>query len=223
MNEAILLTEPTVVGNRLEQLGLTREIMISGIDAMVGGRASCTLNDAPSAPGYMSWNYGTRRMREELIPLGWERSEEGQLSSVYNRKLNIKLIVCNTDEGTGLPDRAPAQRSKKGLATELAVYGNQVLVQQNFMPALEPTMSWVPRRAGDQPVCWYLCVCDMGSFIRAELSCPVSIEDGYFTGFIERLVLIGPNDDYDSGVRVISDSPSGGGDGLEINVTRKSA
>lgn len=223
MNEAILLTDPIEVGNRLEELGVSRAILMSGIDAMVGARASCTLNDPPSAPGYMSWSYGTRRMREELIPFGWERSEEGQLSSVYNPKLNIKIVVCNTDEGTGMADRTPAQRSKKGLATEMAVYGNQVLVQQNFMPALESTMSLVRPVADDQPVSWYLCVCDMGNVVRAELSCPVSIEDGYFTGFVERIVLIGPNDDYDSGVRVVNDSPNGGGTDLEIDVTRKSA
>jgi hypothetical protein len=223
MNEAILLTNPIEVGNRLEELGLTREILMSGIEAMVGGRASCTLNDPPSAPGYMSWSYGTRRMREELSSLGWERNEEGQLSSVYNSKLNIKLVVCNTDEGTGMMDRSPAQRSKKGLATELAVYGNQVFVQQNFMPALESTMNFVSRRVDDQPVSWYLCVYDMGNVVRAELSCPVSIEDGYFLDFSERIILIGPGDNYDPGVRAIADSPSGGDSGLEINVTRKSA
>jgi hypothetical protein len=222
----ILIKEKIEVGNRLEQLGLSREKLIEGIDAMVGGRASCTDNDPPSAPGYSSWREGTRRMREVLIPDGWAKSEDGQLSSVYNKDLNIKLVVSNTDAGTGLDYGRPQNNSKKGAATEQAIYGNQTLIQENFDAKLNITLvPHIPHGfvKSEGAVCWYLLVYTDGDIVRSELSCPTGIKDGFFTDFSERIIIIGDGDDYNGGRR-FQDTPNDAPDAtpeFDISVIRK--
>jgi hypothetical protein len=69
-------------------------------------------------------------------------------------------------------------------------------------------------------VSWFLLVYVDGDDFRAELSCPVEIEGGFFTDFSERIVLTGPNGG--GGVKKRSDEPDDG-DPMEfdIPVTRK--
>ena len=131
---------------------------------------------------------------------------------------SIKIAVCNTDDGTGLKDRQPQNRSKKGAATDRAVSANQL----NFDEKLEGTTNVI--QMTPQPgglVYWYLCVYCEGDVVRAELSCPSSCESGFFRDFNERIILIGGDND-DSGVRLRSDAPNDDS-GFEISVVRKKA
>jgi hypothetical protein len=52
--------------------------------------------------------------------------------------------------------------------------------------------------------------------VRAELSCPISVEGGFFADFQERIVLVGPDDG--DGIR--RRSPDDGPE-FEIPVSRK--
>ena len=220
---ATLLADPIEAGNRLAQLGLSKEQLCEGIDAMVGARASCTENDPPATPGFTSWSSGIRRMREVLILNGWEKCDDDQIPSVYNRELNVKLVVCNTDDGTGLIDAMPQQRSRKGPGTEKTVSANQgslgdILTSTLNRKALKIVPFSTPSASGGA-VSWYLCVYDEGDSLRAELSCPSDIENGFFRGFFERILLVGKDDNY-KGVRLRQDDPLDDS-GFEVNVSKK--
>ena len=82
------------VANRLRDLGLMSEQVISIAHAMIEGRDSSTMNDPSSAPGYFSWSYGTRKLREELLLHGWKRKETAGVPSVvqYDTKVSISVI-----------------------------------------------------------------------------------------------------------------------------------
>ena len=215
-----LITNPIEVINRLDSLfGWKREELTEVVERMVAGRNSCTDNDPPSAPGWMSWCFGTRRLREMGALKGWDRNNDDQIASIYDRKRGIKIAVCNTDEGTGMEAIQPQNRAKKGAATDRAVFTNQVLFNtilneaENNVIQLSDDISGVAY--------WYLCVYSEGDIIRAELSCPSECENGFFKTFRERIILIGGDSD-DGGVRVRRESPDGDS-GFEINVTRKQA
>jgi hypothetical protein len=223
MNER-LIVDQVQAKNRLAGLILSRELLIDVIDAMVSGRANCTNNDPPAAPGFISWSYGTRRMREVLIPLGWEKCDDDQIASAYHKALNIKLVVCNTDEGTGLADSFPQQRSKKGPGTERTVSANQsslgdILSESTLNGNATKIVPFPVRADRANSVCWFLCVFDEGEVLRAELSCPSVIGNGFFKEFYERILLFGKDDDY-KGIRVPRDKPVDDPD-FEINVTKK--
>jgi hypothetical protein len=192
---ALIRIRPIEVDNRLEELGWSREELLEVVDAMVAGRNGCTENDPSSAPGWMAWKEGCRRLREIGRPKGMNKSEDGQIPWVIDSARGVRFTVSNTDEGTGVEAYSPQNRSKKGPSTDRVVSGNQ----RSLFDDTELEEKVVPLSvAGGQPgilVSWYLCVFSEGDEVRAEISCPVGIENGYFTGFMERLVLVGPDGD----------------------------
>lgn len=216
--KAILLKNPIEVANRLAELGWKKEDLIEVVDAMEGARNSCTENDPPSAPGWKSWCDGTRRLREIGSLHGLERCEDDHISSVFDKERGIKIAVVNTDDGTGIENRHPQNRSKKGAATDRAVSNNQgvlpnILDDANNVIQLQKPSGGV--------VYWYLCVYCEGDVVRAELSCPLECENGFFKSFHERILLISGDDD-NTRLRILTDSPTAVPD-FEINVKRKQA
>ncbi|MGD0060845.1 MAG: hypothetical protein ABSD58_15625 [Verrucomicrobiia bacterium] len=214
-----LLTNPIEVVNRLDAtFGLTRENLLEVVEAMVAARNSCTENDPPSAPGWKAWCDGTRRLREIGTQRGWERNEEDHISSIYDPARQIKIAVCNTDDGTGTENGQPQNRCKKGAATNRAVTNNQEL----FNSILDNAVNVIQLSPDKGNVTyWYLCVYSEGDIVRAELSCPSECESGFFKTFRERINLIGDKDN-GGGISVRRTGPDGDAD-FEINVTRKQA
>lgn len=177
-------TNPESVNSKIAALGLDKAKLMDVVHVMVAARNGRTANDVPSAPGYYAWSEGTRRMRELFIPDGWVKDESGQLSTLYSEERGLKIVVSNTDEGTGLLTTHPQNRSQKGAATDRAISSNQL--------HMEGIITQLPQ--GDSSKYWYLCVYSEGDIFRAELSWPVALANGYFTGFKERIILIGDDD-----------------------------
>jgi hypothetical protein len=212
-----LFSNPIDVTNRLADLGVTRELLLEVVDACVGARNSCTLNDPPGTPGWRSWQQGTRRLRELCGLLGMDRDDSDQISCVWDKASNIRIAISNTDDGTGMLERLPMNRSKKGAATNR-------LVNENYgaFNSLMQQATNVVSMSTDNPsgaVLWYLCVYAEGDIVRAELSCPTNCDGGYFADFSERIFIIGPDDQDEFAKR----HQSGGGDGedFDIQITRK--
>lgn len=189
---ALFRNSPIEVDNRLEDLGWAREELLEVVAAMVAARNGCTENDPNGAPGWMAYKDGTRRMREIGLPKGMHKSDDDQIPWVLDTKRGIRFAVSNTDDGTGDEHAIPQNRSKKGPATDRAVGRNQgwlfdeLELADNVVP-----LSMARRRQPGIIVSWYLCVYVEGDEVRAELSCPTAVESGFFTNFMERLVLVG--------------------------------
>jgi hypothetical protein len=215
---AVFRTNPVEVSNRLEELGWTAEELLEVAESMVAARFSCTENDPSSAPGWMSWKDGTRRMREIGSLKGLTKADIDQIPCIIDTKRKLKFSVSNTDDGTAIEGRTPQNHSKKGPGTDRAVTGNQGSL---FDPKDAPVVPLSKMKA--QPgllVSWFLLVYVDGDDFRAELSCPVEIEGGFFTDFSERIVLTGPNGS--GGVKKRSDEPDDGNPmEFDIPVTRK--
>ena len=215
---AILFKNSIEVVNRLDSLGWKRESLEEVVDRMVTARNSCTANHPLGSAGWMAWSEGTCRLRDigQAMP-GWENNNDDHIASIYNSALGIKIAVCNTDDGTGLEDRQPQNRNKKGAAMDRAVGVNQGV----FSGLLEEANNVIQMPGPSNGIVyWYLCVYCEGDIIRAELSCPSECEAGFFKTFRERILLLGGDDD--GGVRKRRESPDGDSD-FEINVTRKQA
>lgn len=211
-----VVSNPISVANRLEQLGWDREELLAIVGAMVSARNSCTENDPASASGWMAWKEGTRRMREIGILNGLTREDIDQIPWTVDRARGLKFAVANTDDGTGNAMRIPQNRSRKGPSTERAVAGNQGWLFGDDAMA-SPRVS----RPGRQPgilVSWYLCVFVDGDVVTAELSCPSEVVNGFFTGFIERIVIANISGGEPIGTRRDDDGPL---DEFDVPVSRK--
>lgn len=155
-------------------------------------------------------------MREVGSLMGWERNDDDHISSIYDPERGIKLAVVNTDDATGIENRTPQNRSKKGAATDRAVSNNQGV----FGDILEQANNVIQLQKPGGVVYWYLCVYCEGDIVRAELSCPLACEAGYFKEFHERILLTGDTGG-ETGPRALKDIPSDTGPHFEIKVTRK--
>lgn len=214
-----ILKSPIEVADALAALGFKREHFDEVTQTMRAARNRCTENHPTGAGGYMAYSEGTCRLRDvaALLP-GWERNNDYFIASIFNRELNIKIAVCNTDDGTGIESKMPQNRNKKGSSLEQLVGDNQtvfesLMSQVNVIP-ISQDMSGT--------TFWYLCVYSDGNIVRAELSCPNECEGGFFKSFRKRIILLGTDEDGGDGVRRRSDVPEDKPD-FEIVVTRKQA
>ncbi|MCX7359016.1 MAG: hypothetical protein NT015_12855 [Alphaproteobacteria bacterium] len=218
-----VLKDPIEIVNRLDEIGLTLDECLEIVGAMVAARNSCTENDPASAPGWMAWKEGSRRLREVSLPKGdFQRDNTGQIPSVIDVARGIKIAVCNTDDGTCVEERVPQNRTKKGPVTDrIAAENEQYLFPEAEIPKVSPLFK--AKSAPSVITTYYLCVFHEGDDIRAELSCPVEVDAGFFSDFVERIFLITP-DGGDGDVPVRRDVPDEGDDGgeFDIPVSRKS-
>lgn len=184
------------VESRLSQLGLTPDILIQVVQACVAGYAGCTDNDPPGAAGYSSWRYGVRRSRELLLPLGWLKDNTGGYATCLNREKKVRLAIMNSDDGAGVPDRVPHNRSKKGPNSERAAFNNKQ-VHQFTLPEAE---DWpVPEEEMlvydlSEYATWHVCVFIKGDHVQAELSLLGDFDGGYACECLEKIILVAPGE-----------------------------
>lgn len=179
---------PYDVDRRLRSIGLTRELLLLGVAALVTAHNGHTENDPPSAARWDGWRMGTRRLRELLRPQGWEKDDTGTFSLIVDHGRRQQIVVVNTDARTGIRARPPSNATRKGPFSAKAADENQhVLDIAGFREEQERL---IHRRAGTYTT-WCLCVFVDGEIVRAELSKPVSYSSGFITGWEERIVLIG--------------------------------
>lgn len=188
MITATSLFEPTTtLDDRLEALGLSREILYEAVRAGEAARASCTFNDPPILPGLLAWGRTVRALGELLAPLGWTRRDEGNYSIVEDPRLGIAIAVATGDEATGIPDAVPRTKYPKGPTTAQAVQRNNQQLQLFDEPERnrdsEPTDARVS-------LTWIFLIARVGAEARCELSLPAEIgDDDRIEGWRERLIL----------------------------------
>ncbi len=169
--------------SRLAELGLTVS-MVERVVRRADAEASiCTELDPPIIAGLTRWGRATRFLREELIPLGWTYDNPRLLARTIHPGGEFAIVVATGDEQTGLAgELPPTTKHRKGDATVQAVEINGQL-------AFDFGSSWEPREADDELLTWFLLFYIDEHEFRAELSLPNQIQDGWITGWAERVIL----------------------------------
>ncbi len=205
MNLAVL-RDHKVVEERLSGFGTTRNEILEIVLAAVAARNESVRNDPNTAAGLLSWIYGTRRLREIFLPKGWKLDRDNGLESVVNEDSGIKIVFQNASCAAD-PLHAPRALSRKGPGSARAVD----LGQYFLFPTDEPVEN-------NNATIWYLFVYIDGDDIRAEFSCPRSIENDQFKGFHERIFLLekGELDEIQ-----LEDDENATASDFEVSVTRR--
>jgi hypothetical protein len=182
--------------DRLADLGLTVDIIRNAILVGELARSTCTRNDPPPLAGILCWGRTTRGLREGTVPLGWKRSEAGQLSTAVHPSGELAIAVATGDQGTGLANAVPRTKYPKGPATAAAVERNQL--QLGLFEEAESDAEDEPLSPG--VVTWLLLISRNGDEVRCELSLPGRIgPDDRVEDWAERIILapvpIGPTPD----------------------------
>lgn len=194
MKNNLTSQEAQDVDSRLTELGITKQELITVALKAVTGRNDAIAIDPINAPGQFAYIYGTRGIREMLLPKGnWAIDRTDNIESTFNKELNIKIIYQNVD--IACSSQTPKAISAKGNAAKRLIENNTGFL----WPDMESEFN-----AQVNSSVWFFCVSVNGDEIRAELSRPLSIEGNQFGEFIERVFIITdnewnptPNDDTD--------------------------
>lgn len=175
-----ILAEDHQIVPRLAQLGLRRDLLLDVVQAAVGGRRNATGFHPLSAGGLLSWIQGTGQLRRIFLSHGWEACRRDNIESIFNPQVGIKVVFQNA-ERAGDPLLDPIATSKKGAGSARAVD----LGQYELWPEVK-AREVVEITA----TTWMLFVYADGDDVRAELSCPIAINEEQFDGFHERILLV---------------------------------
>jgi hypothetical protein len=173
------------VADRLAELGLKAEILELALRGADAEARTYTQLDPPNMQGMARYSRTVRLLREQLLPLGWWYDNPRNLARTVSPDRQVAVIATLGDAATGVPQVRPSTRYEKGIATVEAV-------SRNFVQLT------LPMDVGDdQPVdpdmdgiaTWILLYNVTESEIRAELSLPDSMVDGYIDTWLKRIIL----------------------------------
>lgn len=203
-----VLAEDHQIVPRLAQLGLRRDLLLEVVEAAVGGRRNATGFHPISAGGLLSWIQGTGQLRRVFLSHGWEACRRDNIESIFNPDTGIKVVFQNAERaGDRLTD--PVATSRKGAGSARAVE----LGQYELWPEVNAHVV-----AEITATTWVLFVYARGDDVRAELSCPIAINEEQFDGFHERILLVEKGGWDGSAPLVEDDEPPAE---YEVPVTRK--
>ncbi len=185
MRQQCPVIEGDQVADRLAELGLKAEILVFALRGADAEARTYTALDPPNMQGMARYSRTVRWLREQLLPLGWSYDCPRNLARTVSRDRQVALIATLGDAGTALPHVRPSTRYEKGVATIEAV-------SRNFLQLSLPI-----DLGDDEPVdadvdgfaTWILLYDVTETEIRAELSLPDSMVDGYIDTWLERIIL----------------------------------
>lgn len=175
---------------RLAELGVAPEAIINAINAGRAARLSCTENDPPFIHGTEAWRFVVRTLREELLPRGWRKSDQGNYSLICNDVRKFNIVVATGDSLVRTIPGSPKTKSLKGLYTEGAIVRNNFQQDDLFPELLGQELREIACLL-IHPV-WILLIHITEDECRAELSMPNAFEDGTVVDWAERIFI--PND-----------------------------
>jgi hypothetical protein len=131
----------------------------------------------------LSYIYGVRAIRLNLLKHGWRESRLGNVESTVNDDLGVQLCFQNVDVACN-DDKNPRAISGKGAASRSLVAAGQGELFEP--PADDSGVSLL----GSTPTVWVICVSVEGFSVRAEVSCPKTFEGTQFEDFKPRIFVL---------------------------------
>lgn len=182
---ATIYSDPDQVRARLAAFGLMEEALSHAAQRWHLSWSSFTPNHPPIGVGISAWTEAVAALREQLLPLGWTRSDEKNYALVTHPDGSMAINVATGDIGTGQIDATPSNKAPKGISTADAISVNQ---QQLELDLPVPDMPHV--RGEDGPLTWFLLLHRAANEIRCELSLPSAMSaDGRITRWEERIII----------------------------------
>lgn len=171
------------VDARLTNFGVTKSELEQVAFLTLAARLESVDADPKSAPGLLSYIYGTRYLRHLFGPKGWISDRHENIESILNVSTGDRIVYQNVDSAC-LSFTSPRAISGKGAAASRMV---DVAQGHLFEDLASPEVVPLTRVHSINSRVWYFCVSFDRDEVRAELSLPATINSNNFMGFIERI------------------------------------
>ena len=186
----IIHSEMMAVVRRLDQLGLTYDVLANAVAAGYQASSNCTDLDPRNFPGITMWAVTTRHLRMALLPKNWKATNNANFSLTVSSDGKIAIAVATGDEATGIAEMVPTTQSSKGPRTVEAVAANnkQSGFKFTYPDGWKPSLR-VPANF-DGYATWILLIHRAQTAVRAELSYPLDLDENQrVSGWRERILL----------------------------------
>jgi hypothetical protein len=189
---ALIRKEPLDVTSRLSELRLSFDGLSEVLRLVFAECGFCNENDPSGTRGWTVYRWGVRGLREQFRPKGWDIDRTGNLETIVNHDIKVRVAVLNTDDGTCDEYRLPRNTNEKGPNSERAALANAAL--------LPGAAEWPRLRSDGTPAVtpeydtWHLCIYVRDDELRAELSLLNDFCAGYFCSAAERIFLVRPGE-----------------------------
>ena len=183
-----LVIEPSDVIERLRDFGTTREDIAQVALAAMAARNDSVAFDPKTAPGQLAYIYGVRSLRERLVPSGYDPVSRGNIESAWDRERGRKVMLQTVDVPWML-GQDPEARHEIGQGKTRVIERSTGFLFREMEEAAAREREAMSDY--DRAEAWYVCVAYQQDSVTCELSRPSGVEDGKFTGFEERIFILG--------------------------------
>jgi hypothetical protein len=184
LNTAPLIIHDTQdVETALSKIGLSRDIVVEIARSAAAARAESLPVDPSGTPGTLSYIYGVRALRLNLLKHGWRENRQGNVESTVNDEVNVQLFFQNVDVACN-HFKNPRAISRKGAASRSLVEAGQYELFDQTNDVFKDEVF------GKVPTVWVVCVSVEGFSVRAEVSCPKIFEGCQFEDFHQRIFVL---------------------------------
>lgn len=178
-----IVKEEWEVDSRLsETFGVTRSDLVGVVREVVGARADMVENDPPGTAGQFAYIHGTRNLRALFRSRAWENHSADNISLVRHPEQPLMVAYQSVDRACA-DFHPPRAISGKGAASERMI--------DEAQGCLFSAAEMGPVAGAIDAGLWHFCVSVEGDDVRAELSLSSGISGGNFSGFIERIFIVG--------------------------------
>lgn len=221
-----ILFDAIDVDARLQQLGLSKAMLMDALSLGVQGRVNCSHLHPATYPGQAQWADTVLGLRLQVCPANWTAESHQNLPVTIAPDESFGIVVYTGDKDTGRRNGYPSNKTSKGLKTQQAVLRNNLT--QEMFPETLPIPKAPPKDVLQTWVLLYhLDASDQQHpVLRAELSFPSLFDKelGKIVDWEERIILdeIDLSDDPSSiSINPFDDEPPEVS--LDIPVRRKTA
>jgi hypothetical protein len=170
------------------------------------------------AKGITAWMKTVRGLRDQLCPLGFQKDDSANFSTVVDPTNSFAIAVAAGDAFTGREDKTPSTLTERGPMTRAAVETNRQLHLGDIAEAFK---KYKPLPAHESLETWYLLYYEdvEADEIRIELSLPNHMASDRIVSWLERIIVTpqhGANE-------VVIPTGSDGDGELQIEVTKREA
>jgi hypothetical protein len=155
-----------------------------------------------------------KELRDILVVNGWRADDDGNFSVVVEPEGKFAIAVATGDEATGT-EKAPKTKYEKGVRTLAAVEQNQMLLFVEQLQKAEQSgrETWVLLRRRDPGT----------HTLMAELSLPAGVVGNRIVKWSVRIILDPIDLDPNPNRMTPSGGDGGGGEDVDVPVTRRTS
>ena len=181
--------EGTSAAARLQEIGLTVELLSGAASRGDDGRQECTIFHPLQSKGHRMWSDTTAALREACLGLaaGWKIDRTNNFETVAQSERGIAVAVVGGDEYTGWRgDKDPKVRRKRGPITTQRVRDNYLGMEPLFSMKTAPASDDLP----DSWQTWFFLIRATDEALWLELSHPIGLDNsGHVSTWSERIIL----------------------------------